>query len=91
MAITWSSAADKHGIPREEALYAMTRPHDVYDPYGQVRPGQSKAPTLFIGPSRFGTLEVLAMRTPPGGFFVFHVMLLRASTAASVGYEGEGA
>ena len=44
---------------------------------------------LWIGPSRFGMLEVIAEVTPPRDINVFHVMPLRQSTAEKVGYTGE--
>lgn len=90
MAITWNAAADKHRIPREEALYAMFHAHAVVHGFGAPRPGFSVSPTLFIGPSRYGTLEVLVILSPPEEMFIFHVMLLRASTAQAAEYEGEG-
>jgi hypothetical protein len=56
--VTWTESADKHEIPRNEALYgaAMSHPHHVVKEFGQPRVGDV-APTLFIGPSRYGTLE----------------------------------
>jgi hypothetical protein len=45
------------------------------------------APTLFVGPSRFGTLEVLADVTPPADVWIFHVMRLRESTRKRVERE----
>lgn len=86
MGVEWADSAGKHGIPREEALYAMARPHHVVKAFGQPRIG-TVAPTLFIGPSRFGTLEVLAVITPPGGIWIFHVMRLRESTRTAAGYK----
>jgi hypothetical protein len=90
VAVTWSESAAKHGIPREEALYAMSHADGMYPNFQPPRPGFHRAPTLFIGPSRYGTLEVIAIVTPPGEVFVFHVMALRDSTRNLVGYqEGE--
>lgn len=90
MSITWSSAAGKHGIARDEVIFAMSRAHLVVDPFGPRRAGRLRPPALYIGPSQSGTLEILAMHEPPRHIFVFHVMRLRHSTAAAVGYEGEG-
>ena len=91
VAVTWTESADKHGIPHEEALYAMSHAHKVVRELGVPRVG-ALAPTLFIGPSRFGTLEVLATITPPAGVHIFHVMPLRESTRTAAGYqEGEQA
>jgi hypothetical protein len=89
VAVTWTESADKRGIPHEEVFYAMSHAHKVVREFGQPRIGTA-APTLFIGPSRYGTLEVLATVTPPDGVHVFHVMPLRESTRTAAGYQ-EGA
>jgi hypothetical protein len=90
MAVTWSESADKHGIPRNEALYAMSHAHAVYPDFQAPRGGFTRSPTLYVGPSRFGTLEVIAIVTPPADVHIFHVMALRESTRNAVGYqEGE--
>jgi hypothetical protein len=86
--VTWTESADKHEIPHDEALYAMSHPHYVVKEFGEPRVGD-RPPTLFIGPSRFGTLEVLAVIRPPSEVHIFHVMQLRESTRMSAGYEGE--
>lgn len=88
MGVTWTDSADKHEIPHNEALYAMSHPHFIVTEFGKPRIGDVP-PTLFIGPSRFGTLEVLAVIRPPGDVHIFHVMPLRESTRAAAGYEGE--
>lgn len=86
MGVTWADSAGKHAIPREEALYAMANAHLVVRAFGQPRVGPVP-PTLFIGSSRFGTLEVLAVVTPPDGIWIFHVMRLRESTRTAAGYK----
>jgi hypothetical protein len=86
VAVTWSPSADQHGIDRDEALYAMAHADWVVREFGRPRAGDL-APTLFIGPSRYGTLEVLAELTPPDRIWVFHVMRLRESTRLAAGYE----
>lgn len=88
MGVTWTASADDHEIPHDEALYAMSHPHHVVTQFGEPRV-DDVSPTLFIGPSRFGTLEVLAVIRPPAGVHIFHVMRLRESTRISAGYEGE--
>jgi hypothetical protein len=87
MAVTWSESADKHGIPRDEALYAMSHANAIFPDFQAPRGGFNRSPTLFIGPSRQGTLEVIAIVTPPADVHIFHVMALRESTRNSVGYE----
>ena len=90
MAVTWSESADKHGVPRNEALYAMSHAHAVYPDFQAPRAGFNRSPTLYIGPSRYGTLEVITIVTPPADVHIFHVMALRESTRNVVGYqEGE--
>lgn len=85
MSITWADSAAKHRIPRDEALYAIAHAELFIESFGQPRRGDL-APSLFIGPSRYGTLEVLVVITPPRDIWVFHVMPLRASTARAAGY-----
>lgn len=90
MAVTWTQSADKHGIPHDEVLYAMSHATKVVREFGTPRVGTT-APTLFIGPSRYGTLEVLAVITPPASVRIFHAMPLRETTRIAVKYqEGEG-
>jgi len=63
----------------------------VVDPYGRERSGGSRPPALYIGPSRYGTLEILVVHDRARReLFIFHVMRLRISTALAVGYRGEG-
>jgi hypothetical protein len=64
----------------------MSHPHVVIRAFGEPRGGMT-APTLFVGPSRFGTLEVLADVTPPADVWIFHVMRLRESTRKRVERE----
>ena len=87
MALTWSQSADKHNIPRDEALYAMSHAHAIFPNFQAARGGRNRSPTLFIGPSRYGTLEVIAIVTPPTDVHIFHVMPLRESTRKSVDYQ----
>jgi hypothetical protein len=84
--LTWAGSADRHGIPHDEAQYAMIHASMVVQEFGVPRL-HGRSPMLFIGPSRHGTLEVLAEVTPPDGVRVFHVMPLRESTRRAAGYE----
>ncbi len=86
MGVTWAASADEHGIPHDEALYAMAHARVVVREFGEPRVGPV-APTLFIGPSRFGDLEVLADVSPPDRVWIFHVMRLRESTRTRVGCQ----
>ena len=69
----------------------MSNPHHVVPEFGRARPGFADPPTLFIGPSRFGTLEVLVSMQPPDDVFVFHAMALRLSTVVEARYGGDDA
>jgi hypothetical protein len=87
MAVTCSESVDKHNVPRDEALYAMSHAHAIFPNFQAARGGSNRSPTLFIGPSRYGTLEVIAIVTPPADVHIFRVMALRKSTRNSVDYE----
>jgi hypothetical protein len=87
MAVTWSESADVHNVPRDEALYAMSHAHAIFPNFQATRGEFNRSPTLFIGPSRYGTLEVIAIVTPPTDVHIFQVMPLRESTRNSVDYE----
>ncbi len=80
MAIRFAASADKHGVPREDALYAMANALHSEREFDEPRvPGHGK-PTLFIGPSRkLGgpLLEVMVEITPSRDMFIFHVMEAR--------------
>ncbi len=39
MGVTWTASAEKHGIPHNEALYAMSHPHHVVKQFGAPRVG----------------------------------------------------
>lgn len=86
MAIKWAESAGKHGIPRDEVLYAIANAQHVVAEFGQPRVGGEPV-TLFIGPSRMGTLEVLVVIRPPQELWVFHAMRLRATTAQAAMYQ----
>jgi len=78
--VTWSGSADKHGIPHEDALHAMTHPYYVEPEFDAPRRPGSLRPTLFIGPPRqLGgpLIEVMVEAVPPRTVHVFHVMLAR--------------
>jgi len=78
MAVTWADSASKHGVPREDALWALT--HFIYEERGfeVARPPATVAPDLYIGPQRSRTaplLEVMLERHPPracGYFMSWH-------------------
>lgn len=87
MAIAWLPSADRHGIPRDEALYAMTHA-TVSETWPPARDGRATPPTLFIGPSRYGEIEVIAQVEKPH-VVIFHVMRVRQSTRDRIARQRE--
>ncbi|MFI8526284.1 hypothetical protein ACIGB8_17630 [Promicromonospora sukumoe] len=63
----------------------MSHPDYVAVAYGEPRVPGGRRPDLYIGPSRFGTLEVLATITPSDGVHIFHAMPLRETTRLTTG------
>jgi len=86
MRVTWTASADKHGIPREETVWAITHA-DLLIGWPPAREGHTIIPTLAVGPSRFGTLEVL-LEVGEGTVVVFHSMRLRPSTQRKIDQQG---
>lgn len=77
MAISWANSADKHGIPRADAVHAIVNRVYYVHGFDPSRTG-GFAPDLFIGPSRNGELlEVMIEPVPPQDGVVFHVMPAR--------------
>lgn len=92
MAISWSDSADRHGIPREDALYAMSNAYFRRAEFDEPRKPGASHPTLYIGPPRqLGgpLLEVMAEIVAPRGMHVFHVMPARAKFLAMMEEEQE--
>lgn len=51
MEIEWADSTEKHGVPRGDAIYAMTHAIVVSDKV-TVEPGQTKNPRkVYIGPA----------------------------------------
>ena len=84
MAIRWARSADRHGIDREDAKYAIANRVYWLRDFDEPRIEGGKRPDLFIGPARDGKqlLEVMAEVTPPRDFFIFHVMNARPKIIA---------
>ncbi|MCL1899489.1 MAG: hypothetical protein FWG11_03030 [Promicromonosporaceae bacterium] len=89
MPVEFTESAEKRGIPRDEVLFVISEGR-LWQNWQDPRPPHGPA-WLWIGPSRYGTLEVMAEVTPPRAIRVFHVMPLRQSTAVKVGYSEEDA
>lgn len=76
MAVEFTPSANKHGIPNQDALYAVINHEVMVDIPG--RDGFKPA-TLYIGHPHEHTdryIEVIAEVTPPRSFKIFHVMPL---------------
>ncbi len=81
MAIYWADSADRHGIPHDEALYAIANALYVEEEFDEPRVPDRIRPTLFIGPATHERgaplLEVMVEVSPPRDLFIFHVMPAR--------------
>lgn len=72
-------SVDKHGIPREDTMYAMQHAEVIRGIEG--RPGEPGETFLYIGHPHAHTeryIEVIATVTPPRTVVVFHSMPLRS-------------
>lgn len=86
----FASSAAKHGVEREDILFAMTRALLTVAEFDEPRAPGLARPTLYIGLSRAGRLiEVLVAVTPPNDLFIFHAMLLRPEIATRAGFFEE--
>lgn len=75
MGVEWTPSADKHRIPRSDALYAMTHAEASAEVEG--RPGE--VTVVYVGHPHAQTdryLEVIAAHRPPRDLVIFHVMEL---------------
>lgn len=73
--VEFRRSADKHGIPREDALYAIMHAEVSAEVEGE--PGE--VTVLYIGHPHSQTdryLEVIAAHRPPRTIVIFHVMPL---------------
>ena len=75
MGVEWTSSADKHDIPREDALYAIGHAEGATQIDGH--PGE--VTTVYVGHPHGQTdryIEVIAAMRPPRTLTIFHVMPL---------------
>lgn len=75
MPVQWASSADKHGVPHEDAIYAIA--HAVGSEQLQGRPGEIT--TVYVGHPHGQTdryIEVIVALRQPSTMVVFHVMPL---------------
>jgi len=87
MAVDWAKSADKHGVPHEEALYAIFN-HEASVEVDGV-PGEETI--AYVGRRHEQSnayLEVIAAHRPPRTIVVFHVMSLTDNFRYLL-YEGE--
>jgi hypothetical protein len=77
--IEWTDSTRKHGIPRGDAVYAMTHAMLVSEKV-TITAGQGNNPRkIYIGPAHAHTdrlLEVLVEFVPNGVIRIYHVMNL---------------
>jgi hypothetical protein len=87
MGVEWRDSADKHGVPREEARFAILHAEGSGEVDG--RPGQETF--VYVGrrhEQSLEYLEVIAAHLPPRTIVVFHVMVLTDKYRYLL-YEGE--
>lgn len=75
MAVQWTSSAAKHGISRDDALYAMTHAEASAELDGH--PGE--VTMVYVGHPHAQTtryIEVIAAHRQPRDVVIFHVMEL---------------
>ena len=83
-AIRWASSADKHLIPREDALYAIGQ--------AQLEGRAGEVTIVYVGHPHGPTdryVEVIAALAPPRDLVIFHVMELSDLYRYLVDWEGE--
>ncbi|MGG7465185.1 hypothetical protein [Plantibacter sp. YIM 135347] len=80
MAVEWRGSADKHEVPREDALHAMLNHVYWVRSFDEPRLPGHERPDMFIGPSRDRSMliEVIVEQIPPDRLVIFHVMEARA-------------
>ncbi|MGC0273462.1 hypothetical protein ACO0LV_10780 [Pseudactinotalea sp. Z1739] len=87
MGVEWTLSADKHGVTREDALYAMMHAEATAEVDGE--PGEQTI--VYVGHPHEQTdryLEVIAAHRPPRTIIIFHVMPLTDNFRHLL-YEGE--
>lgn len=87
MAIEWAGSADRHGIPHEDAMYAIANA----EASAEVEGRPDEVTVVYVGHPHAQTdryLEVIAVRRPPRDLVIFHVMEL-TDLYRHLLYEGE--
>lgn len=87
MAVTWKSSAGRHGVPREDAVYAIAH-HEVS---AEINGEPGETTMVCIGHPHSRTdryLEVIAVLRPPHSIEILHVMSL-TDLYRHLLYEGE--
>ncbi|MGB5952036.1 MAG: hypothetical protein WBG57_05895 [Ornithinimicrobium sp.] len=75
MSIEFTPSAERHGVSREDALYAMLHP----DGMEEVEGHEDETTFVYVGRAHAQSeqrLEVVAAHRPPRTVVVFHVMPL---------------
>lgn len=73
MAVRFTSSADKHGIPHEDAIHAMLHADGMQEVAGR----SGNTTMVYVGlphPQALRHIEVIAWMEPPATVVIFHVM-----------------
>lgn len=92
VAIRWADSADKHDVPREDAVHAMLNAYLHVPAFDDPRVAGAARPDLWIGPPRQldgPLIEVMTETSPPRDVLVFHVMQARAKFLALLDEESD--
>lgn len=75
MTVEWTTSADRHGIPREDALYAMAN----HEALAELEGRPEERTVVYVGHPHGQTdryIEVIAAHREPRTVVVFHAMEL---------------
>ncbi|GAA1359946.1 hypothetical protein GCM10009596_16050 [Arthrobacter rhombi] len=75
MAVEWTTSADRHGIPRRDALYAIAN-HEALE---EIEGRSGERTIVYVGHPHGQTdryIEVIAAHSEPRTVVVFHAMEL---------------
>lgn len=88
--VRWLTSASKHGVKREDAVYAIDNAIRADANFPATSPARIGVVVLFIGPNRQGTafLEVLVEVKRGGSLNIFHAMTLRPTTESHLRKKG---
>lgn len=73
MAVEFTKSADRHGVPRADAIHAMLHADGAQEVEGRG----GRRTTVYVGrphPQTDRRIEVIAWTEPPATVVIFHVM-----------------